>query len=433
MKFADAGSCQRCSGQLVRVAQSPAWCPSCEWNLNAYDPPTQIPLGWRWFDRLSYRLAFRLDQAQFRRFCTTLPTRPGFSVARAALIVLSLLLVGTALGSLVLGLWLIVAGFPSWWGLLGLVFIGLAALLRPRPGRLPTPKRRLRREQAPSLFALIERVAEHAGTSVPDFIVLDQDYNAAIGSYGWRRQTVLWLGAPLWLTLDPGMRVAVLAHELGHSVNGDPARGRLVEPALNTFRRLAEGFQGRNLGEIVNPNQRNPNIFLGIAHLAMWAVSRFFFFVHLTVTAIASRGHQQAEYLADRISTEVAGTEATEATLNQLLLARDILASLHYSAEAIGPAGWQSLARAHRQSVLAQLPQLQQFSRRSTDLWSAHPPSGLRAQLVRQWPHREPALVLTQQASDHIDRDLAFWSTRAHRRELGTRIFREPTEPTQPI
>jgi heat shock protein HtpX len=450
VKLIAAGPCQRCGQSTVRPGQHPPWCPSCEWNLNSYESDHPAAFGWRWFDKLTYRVAFRQDRSQFRRFGTTLPTRPTASAGRIGLIALSLLLIATGLGCLGFGCWLIVDGFPSWWGLLGLLFVGAALLLRPRAGRLPKPASRLRREQAPSLFALVERVAEHVGTRAPEIIVLNQDFNAAIGTRGWRRTRVLWLGAPLWLTLDPGMRVAVLAHELGHGVNGDPVRGWLVEPAINTFRRLADGFGGRHtFGEsehrtrhergaerigsqlITDPNQRNPNIFVGIAKLVLWAISRFFMFVHLAIVAVLARDHQRAEYFADRIATEVAGTDATVAAMDHLMLADEITRSVHYSANALEPAQWQSLARAHRAEAAGQLPERQQLSQREADLWASHPPTGFRMRLAQAWPHREPSLVLTQQASDHIDRDLGFWFARTHRRALGTRTF-QPGQRSAP-
>lgn len=431
--FEHAEQCPKCGAETVRVPQGVPWCPGCGWNLSAYERGPSA-LGWGWFERLSYRFAFRLDRNQFERFRTELPDRPGVTKSLIALVALSGLVLLGGLVSLVIGVWLIVDGFPSWWGLLGLVFLGFAALVRPRFGKLPEPKTRLRREQAPSLFALVERVAEHVGTPPPDIIVLDQSFNASVSQRGWRRQSVLWLGAPLWLTLDPGMRVAVLAHELGHLVNADPLRRQLLAPLLNVFRVLAEGFaHHRTIGQILDPDQRQPNIVVGLMKLLMWGIARVCFFAHLAVVSLASRDHQAAEYFADRVSSEVAGTEAALAAMHQILLAEQILTSVDYSADRFGPDRWQQLARAQRVAAAEQLRWHEQHSQRETDLWRSHPPTGFRSRLIEHWPHREAALVLTQAASDHLDRDLGWWATGAHRRLLGTRVFRPlPERAPQP-
>ncbi|MEO6700898.1 MAG: M48 family metallopeptidase, partial [Jatrophihabitantaceae bacterium] len=314
--------------------------------------------------------------------------------------------------------------------ILGLTLIPVAVLVRPRPGRAPRSRARLRREQAPSLFALVERVADRVGTAAPDMIVLDHRFEAGIVRLGWRRRAVLRLGAPLWLCLDPGMRVALLAHELAHDVNADPERGRFVEPALNTIRRLAVGSEAdRSIDEILNGNKRRrPSMVADIARMGLWLANRVFLLVHLAVVRVGAGDHQRAEYFADWVSAKVAGTAATQRLLDQLLLGRGIVSTVEHNAHRIGPQRWRQLAAELEAGAREQLQLLRQFSRRSTSMWDRHPPHGLRAELVGFWPNQPAGLVLTQAASDHIDRDLAFWFTGYHRRILGTRMFQESAE-----
>jgi heat shock protein HtpX len=73
------------------------------------------------------------------------------------------------------------------------------------------------REEAPTLFAVVDRVASAVGTRAPRVIAVGSNYNAAVSAYGLRRRRVLYLGLAMWGVLTPQQLVALLGHELGHS------------------------------------------------------------------------------------------------------------------------------------------------------------------------------------------------------------------------
>ncbi|WNV87082.1 hypothetical protein [Umezawaea sp. Da 62-37] len=87
------------------------------------------------------------------------PTKPGWTAAHVALVVVSVVLTLVPVGLLLYGVVLVLRDFFSWGGLLGVVLVVLAYVLRPRLGRTPARGRVLRREQASTLFALVDRIA----------------------------------------------------------------------------------------------------------------------------------------------------------------------------------------------------------------------------------------------------------------------------------
>ncbi|MEO9240154.1 MAG: hypothetical protein ABI418_18920 [Jatrophihabitantaceae bacterium] len=101
MIFYTAGGCPHCSSEIARAGNGEPWCPSCLWNLSAYDPEAAPPFGWKWFEELSHRLAYRLDQSQYERFRTKLPSirpqGPGRTWLRAVSVVLWLAALASAL------------------------------------------------------------------------------------------------------------------------------------------------------------------------------------------------------------------------------------------------------------------------------------------------------------------------------------------------
>jgi len=103
--------CPRCKHTLTSEPRTLAWCPACEWNLDAYDPLRMPPQwGWRPLDRLLHRLAFRLDARTFRRLAGRPLGRSGKPGTRGLLLSLSVPVLLAAPACLVLGLYLFTAG-----------------------------------------------------------------------------------------------------------------------------------------------------------------------------------------------------------------------------------------------------------------------------------------------------------------------------------
>jgi Zn-dependent protease with chaperone function len=125
------------------------------------------------------------------------------------------------LAVLVVPIWLVPAtGWAPWAGLA--LLSGALSLwsVRPRlPWRIPRQSPGIDREKAPNLYDLLDRCAAELGCATPSRVLIDSDFNAAS------------LGMPLWTALSGPERIALLGHELGHQVNGDPGQGNLVGSA----------------------------------------------------------------------------------------------------------------------------------------------------------------------------------------------------------
>jgi heat shock protein HtpX len=426
VKLASGPSCPQCGEATVQPEAGKPWCPACEWNLAVYDPVLLPPRGWRWLERRGHGLALRLNRSLFAEFARARPARPGWSRARSVLTVISAGFFAATLACVAVGAWLIFHRLPpDGWTILGVVLVIVGVLLRPRLGRRPRRTRRASRAQAPTLFKLIDGVASAAGAPRPDTVALDYSYNARTGRYGLRRRTVLWLGAPLWLTLGPSGRIALLAHELGHQVNGDPNRGLLIQPAVESVRRLARAAGADlTLAHVFDEDRRRLSGSRLVIELTMWIVSRPFLLAYLVLSAIGMRDHQRAEYLADGIATDVAGTEAVVDLLDRLVLTDEIIVLIGYRAETGGPLAWASQIEGLHTRRSGDLRYLRQVTERSASLLDSHPPAGLRARMIESWPHAEARVTVTERASEQIDRELTGWYATAHRLILGSRDFR---------
>src|SRR6202022_4562060 len=107
------------------------------------------------------------------------------------------------------GLYAAVTAFPLG-VILGLLIASPAVLMAPRLGELDEDAPAVARDEAPELYALIDRVASAVSTKTATVLVVDSDYNASWVVVGWRRRRVLTLGLPLLTALDPDERVALV-------------------------------------------------------------------------------------------------------------------------------------------------------------------------------------------------------------------------------
>jgi heat shock protein HtpX len=386
----------------VTARTAAPWCPSCEWNLDLFEPDRRRPeLGWKWADRATHRVAWRLTAGQFTQLAGGPLRRRGSTAARVVTLtvgVLLLLFVALLAGS---GVWLILYDFPQLTILPGVVLLVLAGALRPRFGSLDDEAHFLDRAQAPELWSLVDRVAAHTGAPVPHLVGLDHSLGAYTTTVGLRRKRVLCLGASLWSALDQPERVALIGHELGHFVNGDLRRGPFEHVALTTLGRLAL---------LTRPDGEGRNGLLDMIITAVqWVLAHLIMGVQLLVVWIGQRDAQRTEYLADEIAARAAGSAAAVRLLDVLLLhdALDTVIRREARAQRSG-AAWQEAAVVARANLASAVPVLRQLSKRDeTSLFASHPPTGLRARMLESRPQQAAGVVLTEQQAERIDHEIA--------------------------
>ncbi|QSB15370.1 M48 family metalloprotease [Natronosporangium hydrolyticum] len=415
----DTASCPECGSPLAALRHA-QWCPGCEWGLYRFAPERQPAVfGWRWLDRWAHRVAFTLNGRMFRALSGGELRPTTVTPARASVIAASVVLLAAVAAMFVGGVLLIVADFPSLTIVPGLLLVLLALVLRPRFGKLDPLLASLSRNDAPTLFDLIDRVADATGAPRPQVIGVHREVNAAAGAVGVRRRRVLSLGLPLWVQLTPQEQVALIAHELGHFANGDVRRGPLTQPALLTL-----GTAARVL--LPNPadlaRAGNPLLYLVtlIIHLIQGLIARALWTAQLVLLWLGLRDTQRAEYLADDRATAVAGSTAARGLMDALVTSDTVAAMVARAArESDEVPRWRAAAAASRQRLADQVPLRHQLSLvDDASLFATHPPTGWRRRMIEARPWRDPAIVLTEHQSAQIDAELAKHYARA-RRDIG--------------
>ncbi|WP_406511119.1 M48 family metallopeptidase [Streptomyces sp. NBC_00161] len=375
--------CPECRAPVPVDERHVDWCAACDWNVDpgAPDPePGRIPAARR-----------RLAQAYGEQLAAEMEQGGGQSglvgrdAATLAAFALSLVVHGVTVVLAVAGILLVVLGWDTGvQPVVGALLLGLAAVLRPRPARLPKDAPVLYRADAPRLFELIDEVGSAVGTAGVHAVVVAPEANAAVTTYGLRARRMMVLGLGLWEILPPQERVALLGHELGHFAHGDTRRGIVTGGALHAlatwFYMLAPSRPQGLMDRFVN----------AVTFLPRWtAYGLLIFLDHLTL-----RASQRAEYLADVSAARAGSTEAAVGLLDRLLVSQAVGPELRRESVAAqmqgGSAGREARDAAERglwerlAARMATVPEHEYerlrrvAARRGHSVDSTHPPTHLR-------------------------------------------------------
>jgi Zn-dependent protease with chaperone function len=399
--------CPQCSQQVPVDPRYVTWCDKCDWNVDptATDRPQPA-----WRQRLEHRLADSL----YRELEHGAIHRPGWDAARVGAYLLSGLVLLLPLAGLLAGIALLVFYRPLWLSiLLAVIPLGLALLLRPRAHHLDPDAHVVQRDRAPTLFALLDELAKTIGTQRIAAVVVDASANLYFARIGWRFRPVIGLGLPLWTGLGPQERVAILAHELGHGKNGDARHGWVVNAAESVLDELQQTFSEQPLDqyrqELADAMWVDPtpaSLVTRIINATVGGVVRSYSWL---LGRLDLRSSQRAEYLADRKAAEIAGSDATAWALERTLLAdasyRALERALRFD-KGIEPL--EAVRRAVAEVPAREIERRVRVSRlRDTRIDSTHPPTYLRTKLIRTRPAQHALVVLGDDRSRAIDRELA--------------------------
>ncbi|MGC1497184.1 MAG: M48 family metallopeptidase [Sulfitobacter sp.] len=212
----------------------------------------------------------------------------------------------------------------------GAILLCVAAYLRPKKSRNENPT--LRVQDAPVLLELLNNIANQLGAPKIDGVHVIGDFNAYMAEFNGQER-VVGIGAPLWLALDDDERLALLAHEIAHLSNNDPARMQLTGSALQTLSRWLELFSPPSIID----HDSDTRIIIDdrgiLAQLVGGVFGAGFAALTLAYEKLIFADSQRAEYLADVLATSVAGASAMQATLKKLILtplAEKVLATVYY-------------------------------------------------------------------------------------------------------
>lgn len=390
--------CGQCGGELLSEPGYSEWCPACDWNVR---PKT----GNEWQSDINQPSALRTSVVErlYRSLVVELPKRPkggasgmALRVLAATILIWQLLLIGAAVlvvatssavaFSLIFAIPLLVAGvFPFW------------LVLRRAKGR-----EQCRRSEFPELWAHVQRVAAAVGGAKIVRISVDGSFNASV--HRGLRGSEVTIGLPLWMALPDAQRTAVLAHEMAHVNNGDPARGFLVGVSLTA---LTEWYQ-------LLRSTRGGFAALLSAALA-WPVGA----VMSLMAKLSALTRQRAEYFADLSAAEAVSTETLVEALTTIHSGH-ITASMAIQRASQDTDPWEAVRRR-----FAELPDTERRRRvRAAELDldpdpdGSHPPMGYRIAVLRAHPRTGDASL----TAAPIREDAAFTQVRAaltHRMRRG--------------
>ncbi|MDQ3823301.1 MAG: M48 family metallopeptidase [Actinomycetota bacterium] len=287
------------------------------------------------------------------------------------------------------------------------LLVGTGILMRPRLGK-PPDEGVVERSRAPTLHDVVERTAAALGTPTVDMVVVDHEFNASWAVLGVRRRRVLTLGLPLLTAVGPQERVALVAHELAHARNGDATRGLFVGSAV---RALAELYWLLAPEELSGELDWDLGAFERIVNGFLWLVSRPAYGLLLLELHLLLRDAQRAEYLADALAADVAGTEAAVALQEKMLLEPTLWSAVK-AASRPGANGQRDVFALLSEAV-AGVPERERERRRraarleGARLSDSHPPTAKRIDLLERREQKQPRVVLDAAASARIDAELA--------------------------
>jgi heat shock protein HtpX len=329
--------------------------------------------------------------------------------------VISVVLGTATLALLVSGIVLLVFGSLPW-KIVGLLLAAAAVQLRPRLPGLPATPNCKTRADVPALFAATDTVGTALGAPKVHAIVVDETFDASCTRVGFRRRPVLFLGLPLWASLTAAGRGGLLAHQLAHLVDHDPEQDLWTQPALSTISTLARatGRRGRVIPTVEIQGGKNGEISAGqyalmmggntgvmaggkntlesiaemFATVAMMPLHWVFVRLDRRLRAVTSHGRQRAEYYADTLAVQVAGSAATIEYCEALLLHDDVYSTARR---------W---LRVGADPEIVRMEAAQRITNHATDMrlreqhsmrtesspWASHPPIGRRLRVLRSRP-----------------------------------------------
>ncbi len=306
--------------------------------------------------------------------------------------------------ALIAGFTLVISGAASCLSLFGgLILIGLAWALRPRPIALPDEVRITPRQEAPQLYALVDQIAGALKARSIDGLIVDADFNAGLSLVGWKRKRILFVGLPLFFIAEPSERIALIAHELAHCVNGDPMRGLVVGSALNTLMHWLSLLRPDSL---LSRRYGLPGMFangvMSTLSLAVWLLAD-------GLTHVLYRDAQRAEYLADQLAAQISGTPAMLALLEKMHLRDTFHASWRRAALSQVPLDFFGEFRERiRRLPPRELERIRRAEKlEGSRLDMTHPPTVFRLETLKNHPGGTSQLILGVTDSAAIDQELA--------------------------
>lgn len=422
--------CPSCGARTRLDARFVRWCLDCGYGADP-NPPVLGKRAQRRAEREQTRALHMYESLRTARDLR--PTSASGTAVTALAIVVHVVGFAVLAGPI----WLVLAtGWVPWADIV--LLVGVLSFLSVRPRltfRIPKQSPGIDREKAPKLYDLLDRCAAELGCETPDRVLIASEFNAATSRIPFRHYSLLRLGMPLWTVLSGPERIALLGHELGHQVNGDPGQGNLVGSArrslvqwmklLSPRQTPYERHRGRmirrsgmvGLAEVFTPLVQ-AIVFLPF-YLVAWGCGTL-------LTRLDLFCGQRAEYLADELGARLAGSEAAGGLLGKLPLGAPVdtfVQTIRNNTRGERRSGSGAAAAADRgtqpdlwqrlREFLDSIPETEKQRRRIVDKAhntrtdSSHPANHLRAALMHERPQLPGTIKLSEDEWAGIDAELA--------------------------
>jgi Zn-dependent protease with chaperone function len=402
--------CPQCQAIIPMHPYYVPWCEQCEWNLDRQSAAASSST----FARLYAGMGKRASRSLFENMTGATTLKPTWSAAKLLAFGVALLVHGITVGLALLGGGLLFWGWPNLFAIVfGLIFLGGAWISRPRPMQMPPEA--LSRDELPTLYRIVDQVAEALGTSGVSGIVIEDDFNAAFAQVGWRRQKLLYLGWPLWTILSHEERIALLGHELAHGVNGDSTRGFVVGTAIES---LIGWYDTLLPDRIWQPEVGLEGLVLIPVNLVLLGLANLAWLGAYLLIHLLWQDQQRAEYLADYLAARVAGKDAQLATLqkSQLGATCELMIqrlSLTRSKDNVFEALRQQVAATPARE-LERIRRSEQKTLSRLDV--THPPTAYRVEFIQAQGAVQPGVAIADEEWQRLEEELAPLWERIQRR-----------------
>ena len=290
------------------------------------------------------------------------------------------------------------------WLIVGIVLVTAGLAVLPRLERPPAGQR-LRPDEVPLLRELVDDVADALVAPRVETIVLTGEFNIGYAASGLTQRRVLVVGLPFWSVLDGAERIAVLAHEFGHAVSGDPSTSVVIGGALQTLRR----WEAMLRPDRSRYRQASARAFLAVVDPVLWLLALVPRATEAALTHLVLRDQQRCEYLSDVFAVEVAGRAPTARALEKTLLEPVVADELYRMSRQVAMRDVWVLVRRRADSAMAndRRALLGEAAEQQASLDETHPPTTLRLELVASLGDDAPAVVRSPSQWAAIEAELA--------------------------
>ena len=201
----------------------------------------------------------------------------------------------------------------------------------------------------PLLHELTDEIARELSVPPVQEIVVGADFNIGYAASGLTQQRVLVIGLPFWSILTGQERIAVLAHEFGHAVSGDPSTSIVIGGALQTLRR----WEAMLRPDRTQYTQAWARAFLTVVDPVLYLLALVPRAAHSLLGHLVLRDQQRCEYVSDVDAVQVAGTDATATALEKTLLGPTVDDELARLGETVASRDVWALVRQRADRVMA--------------------------------------------------------------------------------